>query len=116
MLVSAPLLSRSAGAEADVGIRDTETANEDFVICRHPRHKGLIITTGGSGHAFKFLPTIGTWVSQLLDGTLPKALEEKWQWGASTSVINKHKAKPMFAAPIQELSDLPGWQSRSAKL
>ncbi|KAI1609747.1 sarcosine oxidase [Exophiala viscosa] len=95
---------------------DTETANEDFVICRHPRQKGLIITTGGSGHAFKFLPTLGTFVSQVLEGTLPRVLEEKWQWGSSTSVTNKHKAKPMFAAPIQELSDLPGWQSCSAKL
>ena len=45
---------------------DTRTAN--FIISYHPRydHGSLFIATGGSGHAFKFLPILGEKIVQVL--------------------------------------------------
>ena len=46
------------------------TANEDFVIDRHPEAPHVIIAGGGSGHAFKFGPLLGEYVAQMaIEGT-----------------------------------------------
>ena len=42
------------------------TDDEHFIVDRHPEHKNLIIATGMSGHGFKFAPSIGQYVSQLV--------------------------------------------------
>ncbi|OKL57028.1 hypothetical protein UA08_07345 [Talaromyces atroroseus] len=96
---------------------EAQTPSDNFIISQHPGHEGLSITTGGSGHAFKFIPIIGMYVSQLLDGTLPEKLKVKWRWAPSTTALTSRPgAKHMFAAPMQELGDLPGWQPLAAKL
>lgn len=40
----------------------------DFYIDRVPGRPGLVIATGGSGHAFKFAPLLGTWIADALEG------------------------------------------------
>jgi sarcosine oxidase/L-pipecolate oxidase len=100
-------------------IRDTETPTDDFIISNHPRHKGLVVATGGSGHAFKFLPTLGIYVSQVLDGTLPENLVVKWRWGSSTAASKRSDITPLRTVPVHDLGELPGWESQfspSAKL
>ena len=42
--------------------------------------KNLFIATGGSGHGFKFLPVLGNKIVDVLEGTAPIALQEKWKW------------------------------------
>jgi hypothetical protein len=104
-------------AHQDCHYREAQTPSDNFIISQHPRHQGLSITTGGSGHAFKFIPTLGMYVSQLLDGALSEKLQAKWQWAPSTTVLSgRPGAKHMFTAPVQELSDFPGWQPLPAKL
>jgi sarcosine oxidase len=44
----------------------TNTPDGDFVIDRHPAHPGAIVVSACSGHGFKFAPTIGEIVSDLL--------------------------------------------------
>ncbi|KAJ3345398.1 hypothetical protein HDU91_007365 [Kappamyces sp. JEL0680] len=44
----------------------TDTLDGDFYICTVPKLPNVILATGGSGHAFKFLPVIGTVVVDLL--------------------------------------------------
>ncbi|KAL4781947.1 fructosyl amino acid oxidase [Aspergillus varians] len=94
---------------------EAQTPTDDFIISSHPRHQGLTIATGGSGHAFKFLPTLGSYVSQLLDGTLPEKLERKWRW-ASPTPTSRSTSPHMFTASVQDLADFPGWQLLAAKL
>ena len=64
----------------------------------------MYIATCGSFHGFKFLPVIGKYVVEMLDGTLDEALVEKWAWDRELPPTD---GKPMW--PKKELKDL--WNS-----
>ncbi|OCK88292.1 sarcosine oxidase [Cenococcum geophilum 1.58] len=57
-----------------------DTPRGDFLIDHHPKYAGLFVATGGSGHAFKFLPVIGAKVVECIVGRLPEELRRKWGW------------------------------------
>ncbi|EYE94322.1 NAD(P)/FAD-dependent oxidoreductase [Aspergillus ruber CBS 135680] len=57
-----------------------DTPSGDFIMDYHPDHKNLFIATGGSGHAFKFLPNIGKYIVGCFDKSLPQDLLEKWKF------------------------------------
>ena len=57
-----------------------DTPRGDFLIDYHPKYAGLFVATGGSGHAFKFLPVIGGKVVECIVGRLPEELRRKWEW------------------------------------
>ena len=50
------------------------------MIDYHPRHPGLFLATGGSGHGFKFLPVIGDKIVDAIEGLLHPELQEMWSW------------------------------------
>ncbi|MEU5089001.1 N-methyl-L-tryptophan oxidase [Streptomyces sp. NPDC021356] len=46
------------------------TADEHFVVSRHPAHEDVVVACGFSGHGFKFVPVIGEILADLaVDGT-----------------------------------------------
>ena len=45
-----------------------DTWDGDFYITPHPDRKGLFISTGGSGHAFKFAPVLGELAADVIEG------------------------------------------------
>lgn len=53
---------------------DPITPNQDFIICPHPHSKNLYIASGGSFHAWKFLPILGKYVVAMLQGELDSDL------------------------------------------
>ncbi|KAF7590980.1 hypothetical protein BBP40_002174 [Aspergillus hancockii] len=57
-----------------------DTPTGDFIMDYHPDHKNLFIATGGSGHAFKFLPVIGKYIVGCFEKKLPQDLLEKWKF------------------------------------
>lgn len=57
-----------------------DTPTGDFLVDYHPTWKGLFIATGGSGHAFKFLPILGDKVIDCLMGTAPEDIRTQWSW------------------------------------
>ncbi|EFQ29081.1 FAD dependent oxidoreductase [Colletotrichum graminicola M1.001] len=57
----------------------TDTPEGDFVVDYHPDIKGLFFATGGAGHAFKFLPVIGSHVADSFERKASTALREKWR-------------------------------------
>ena len=64
-----------------------DTASSDFLACFHPDlGRSLFIATGGSGHAFKFLPVLGEKVANVMDGTDAQKdsgfWTDKWKWPA----------------------------------
>ncbi|KAI1823769.1 sarcosine oxidase [Xylaria intraflava] len=59
---------------------DCVTPSEDFIISPHPASTGLYIATCGSFHGWKFLPVIGRYVTQMLDGVLEPDLAARWAW------------------------------------
>lgn len=56
----------------------TDTADGDFIVDYHPRHGGLFLATGGSGHGFKFLPVIGERIVDVVLRRCPEAFKGKW--------------------------------------
>jgi sarcosine oxidase/L-pipecolate oxidase len=57
-----------------------DTPEGDFLVDYVPQYgKSLFIATGGSGHAFKFLPVIGDRVVACITGG-KGPLEKKWAW------------------------------------
>ncbi|KAF2007026.1 FAD dependent oxidoreductase [Amniculicola lignicola CBS 123094] len=58
----------------------TDTPTGDFLITHHPTFKGLFVATGGSGHAFKFLPVIGDKIVECVMGRTPDEFKGRWEW------------------------------------
>ncbi len=64
-----PPLADCPVASTFVGMLEN-TASEDFIIDRHPDNADLILAGGGSGHAFKMGPVIGSYIADLvMDGS-----------------------------------------------
>jgi len=45
-----------------------DTHDQHFWIAPDPERPGLVVATGGSGHAFKFTPLLGEWIGDALEG------------------------------------------------
>jgi glycine/D-amino acid oxidase-like deaminating enzyme len=50
-----------------------DSRDTDFVIDRDPAHANLTLASGGSGHAFKFMPVAGALTANVVDGSTPHA-------------------------------------------
>lgn len=46
----------------------------------HPRYENLFVATGGSGHAYKFLPVVGDCIVEALVGRTAEEFVGKWGW------------------------------------
>ncbi|KAF3011192.1 hypothetical protein E8E13_011592 [Curvularia kusanoi] len=57
-----------------------DTPTGDFIMDYHPDHANLFLATGGSGHAFKFLPVLGKYTAKAFTRSLPTDLAEKWRF------------------------------------
>lgn len=88
---------------------DADTADRHFLVTPHPVHKGLFIATGGSAHGFKFLPVVGKYIADHLEGKLDRKIVDNWRWRAGEEVNTKNLA---HLDPELELSDLTGWRGR----
>ncbi|KAL5341012.1 FAD dependent oxidoreductase [Aspergillus crustosus] len=59
----------------------TDSFDNHLVIDRVPGREGLMVATGGSGHAFKYLPVIGNWVVDIMEGAgLERSAVKAWRW------------------------------------
>ena len=56
-----------------------DTWDGDFWIARDPDREGLLVSTGGSGHAFKFAPVLGGLTADALEG-VKNAYSERFTW------------------------------------
>lgn len=59
----------------------TDSFDNHFVVDRVPGQNGLMVATGGSGHAFKYLPNLGKWVVDIIETVgLDRPLVKAWRW------------------------------------
>ena len=56
-----------------------DTPDEHFLIARDPERDGLVLATGGSGHAFKFAPVLGDIIADALEGKV-NPVTDKFGW------------------------------------
>lgn len=67
----------------------TDTPKGDWLISYHPTYRNLFVATGGSGHAYKFLPVVGDEIVECVLGRTPEAFRGKWEWPA-TRAVDEH--------------------------
>ncbi|KAL4940182.1 hypothetical protein BDV06DRAFT_224357 [Aspergillus oleicola] len=59
----------------------TDSYDNHLVIDQVPNMDGLMVATGGSGHAFKYLPNIGNWVVDIMEGVgTDREAVKAWRW------------------------------------
>ncbi|KAF1969432.1 FAD dependent oxidoreductase [Bimuria novae-zelandiae CBS 107.79] len=59
----------------------TDSFDNHFVIDHVPNKRGLFVTTGRSGHAFKYLPNIGNWIDDAIEGVgSTRPAIQAWKW------------------------------------
>ncbi|KAL2813606.1 FAD dependent oxidoreductase [Aspergillus granulosus] len=92
---------------------DADTADRHFLVTPHPNHKKLFLAAGGSAHGFKFLPVIGKYVADLMEGQLEESIRKVWQWRAGQVQTARNLA---HLDPETELNDLTGWKAPTSKL
>lgn len=59
---------------------DAISPTDDFFVCPHPAAENLYLATVGSFHSFKFLPNIGKYVVNMLEGKLDDEQSMRWKW------------------------------------
>lgn len=59
----------------------TDTFDNHFIVDYVPGKDGLMVATGGSGHGFKFLPNLGRYVVDRIEGVDDgTGLSKLWRW------------------------------------
>ncbi|MCJ1303993.1 hypothetical protein MMC08_006804 [Hypocenomyce scalaris] len=91
---------------------DADTIDRHFLVSPHPAHNNLYIATGGSSHGFKFMPVLGKYIADMLDGKLDSKIAFAWRWRAGKEVNTRNLA---HLDPETELRDLTGWQGRKQR-
>ncbi|EED14355.1 sarcosine oxidase, putative [Talaromyces stipitatus ATCC 10500] len=81
---------------------DAITPDQDFIISAHPYCRNFFIATGGSFHAWKFLPILGKYVVQMLEDRLDPDLAQRWFWNRDFSAAAANERM----MPVRELRDL----------
>ncbi|VUC21237.1 unnamed protein product [Clonostachys rosea] len=79
----------------------SQTQSADFIVAPHPRLAGVHVATGGSAHAWKFLPIIGDLVMDSIEGKLDAKLAAKWAFGTKKT---KEGNAPRVGGAAQELA------------
>ncbi|OJD40379.1 fructosyl amino acid oxidase [Diplodia corticola] len=88
---------------------DADTEDRHWLVDRHPKYDGLYLACGGSAHSFKFLPVMGKYVADFLDGKLDPEIAKNWRWRAGEKLEGKDLA---HMDPERELNDMTGWRGR----
>jgi glycine/D-amino acid oxidase-like deaminating enzyme len=91
-------------ADTECG-RDSITRSQDWIISPHDYCSNLFIATGGSFHAWKFLPVLGANIVDMMDGILSPEKAQRWAWtakhnsegGACSSYIPKRDMKDVMS-------------------
>lgn len=91
-----------------------DTADSHFVIDAVPGKPGLYVATGDSGHAFKFLPNLGTYIADKLEGTLAPEYCEAWRWREDNSPFDPTTCAWRVSAEPLDFSEVK-WAAESAR-
>lgn len=83
----------------------TNSGDDNWVIGTHPSDSGVFLATSGSGHAFKFLPTIGTIVVDAMTGKLSQEDLKKFA-PYRHDILDEEKKKHRVFKPIQKPPEL----------
>ncbi|KAF2233642.1 FAD/NAD(P)-binding domain-containing protein [Viridothelium virens] len=88
---------------------DAVTPSEDLLLCKHPHAKlsNLYLATGGSFHGYKFLPIVGKYMANVLNGQgNGREKDHAWGWKSDVNAnLRGFGALGLKMAPKRELRD-----------
>lgn len=87
---------------------DSITPTQNQLICHHPNPSlcNLYLTVGGSFHSYKFLPTIGKYVANVIQGVSNGGEKDRaWEW-KQTGSPEKAEMAHANVIPRREFKDL----------
>jgi glycine/D-amino acid oxidase-like deaminating enzyme len=65
-----------------------DSRDGDLLIDEVPGREGLVVASGGSGHAFKFTPMLGGIIADAVEGR-PSRWLERFRWRAVDAVTGE---------------------------
>lgn len=94
----------------------TDSFDNHLVIDYVPGRQNLMVATGGSGHAFKYLPVIGNWVVDIIENIgMERPQVKAWKWRAlgeqkpmNILMEGKQGARALGNVPLTSDADLNG--------
>ncbi|GMG34715.1 unnamed protein product [[Candida] boidinii] len=89
------------------------TSDSNFLIDRVPDFLNVYVATGDSAHGFKFLPNIGKYIVQKLEGVLDPEISALWKWRKRVNVDIKQNRYRIVSEPI-DLADIE-WMQESSR-
>lgn len=89
-----------------------DTPDRSWIIDKHPNMSSILLATGDSGMAFKFLPTIGSHIVDALENRLDPERRAKWRW--RPEMVGLPEDQSRGPGEIKDLKQLPGWPGRAA--
>ncbi|KAK4494902.1 hypothetical protein PRZ48_014258 [Zasmidium cellare] len=92
---------------------DGDTKDVNFRVCRSPTNDRLYIATAGSGHGFKFMPVIGKYVVDMLEGKMSEEYTDLWRWRFGEKPVKTGKEPHPW--PERDLGELDGWKGRNKR-
>lgn len=61
----------------------TDSFDNHYVVDDLPGQDTVMVATGGCGHAFKYLPNLGKWIVDIMEGVgTERTLVQRWRWRA----------------------------------
>lgn len=84
----------------------TQTPTANFLIDHHPHSQNVVLATGGSAHAWKFVPIIGDKVVDFLEGSLAPHLAELWSWGEKLGNKDDNGSAPRMLGEPKEINEV----------
>ena len=63
-----------------------DTPDRMFLIDYHPDHPSLLLACGGSGHGYAYIPAIGGFIVDRMEGKLDKKMAKAFRWRPETAV------------------------------
>ncbi|KAK5211068.1 hypothetical protein LTR41_003680 [Exophiala xenobiotica] len=91
----------------------TDTHDRNWLLDVHPKHPRLIVATGDSGVAFKMLPVMGKYISDLVEGkSLDPMVKEAWKWRPDKKSRDQRWGGD---GKTRDLNDMDGWMAGKPK-
>ncbi|KAH3663530.1 hypothetical protein OGAPHI_004931 [Ogataea philodendri] len=81
----------------------TQTPSANFIIDHHPALQNVVLATGGSAHAWKFVPILGDKVVDLLEDKLDPVLKDMWSYAEKLRPTTDNGSAPRMDGQPQEL-------------
>lgn len=83
----------------------TQTATSNFIIDFYPGARNVLLATGGSAHAWKFVPIIGDKIVDFMEGNLDPELAQKWCWKEKLTSKGDNGSAPRMKGEPKELKE-----------